>query len=299
MSENIERREKKKKLNEKILKMMYYGDPNAEWKCLISGKKLVVYTKNFITGEIEKRWHGQFDHTRESPGGGSIDKNGTKIQDKWRGSELSLLKDKDAYLRIFEFMNTIVMHHDTHHDKTSDVKRSSKTFTLNDHEPENYPWFLKSQENFNKFCDYVGLKNLKYKIFLKHLQDPEAPSIYKCEWVKDILPVIGPLFPKDIKYIQKQWYTGKEDTTTAFCKYYAKHYNTSEGWIKKVIENCSTEKRDERIKERQTKSDQQWMDRYWKLKEKRTRKITMSDFDRRNNIYVGFTSKVNRSLAVR
>ncbi|MDP7159181.1 MAG: hypothetical protein QF855_01095, partial [Candidatus Pacebacteria bacterium] len=67
MGSNIEKRRMKKLQSAHILKMMYFGDPNHEWVCLVSGQKLIVYTKSFTTGEIVERWHGQFDHIREIP----------------------------------------------------------------------------------------------------------------------------------------------------------------------------------------------------------------------------------------
>jgi hypothetical protein len=304
MGSNIEKRRMKKLQSAHILKMMYFGDPNHEWVCLVSGQELIVYTKSFTTGEIVERWHGQFDHIREIPNikkfmnslgfVGSIDANGTSITDKWRSHELGNFKDVYSYKTIFEFMCTMIYHQDTHHDKTSDVKKSTEIFTLSDIEPEYYPWFLKSQENFNKFCDYVGLKNLKYKTFLKHLQDPNAPSIHECKWVKELCPVVGPLMRSEVNYIRKEWYAGKGDTLKEFCEYYGNHYNTIPAHIKKVVKNLSTEKRKKIIEARRIKKAVSHMKVLATLRTKPTTKsITMKEFDIKMNKSIGYTTRMN------
>ena len=296
MSENIERRKKIKDLNGKIVKMMMYGNPKAPYTCLVEGpdKRLEVINENYITGELEERFWGEIDHTKEIAGGGSIDKFGTPISDKLRGINF-FTGTEGATLAILEFMCCRIVSKEVHHDKTSDVQRSKVPFTMSDVPPEHYPWFLKSSKNFYKFCKYANLENLNYKIFLKHLHDASAPPINECEWVKDILPVIANLTKSQVAYIGKQYREGTIETDKEFKEYYAKHFNTTVHTIKKIIKG--KKRNPKTIELRQKKIDQRWMKRFDNLVAKRKTKITMSDFDKRNNIYVGFTSKVNRRLS--
>ena len=85
-----------------------------------------------------------------------------------------------------------------------------------------------------------------------------------------------------------------ESQKKEFKEYYAKKYNTSEHTILKIIKDKKRNPKTVAI--RQKKSDSQYMKKYYNLKSKRKMTITMSDFDRRNNKYVGFTSKIHRRL---
>jgi hypothetical protein len=293
---NIKRRKEIKDLNAGIVKMMMYGNPEVPYTCLVEGKEKVleVINENHITGELEERCWFDIDHTKEIAGGGSIDKFGAPISDKLRSTILSS-GTENAILAIIELMCCRFVSKEVHHDKTSDVRRSKVPFTMSDVPPEHYPWFLKSSKNFYSFCKYANLENLNYKTFLNHLHDASAPPINECEWVKDILPVIANLTKSQVTYIGKQYREGIIESDKEFKEYYARKYNTTEHTIKTIIKD--KKRNPKTIELRQKKTDQRWMNAFKKLKDNRTMRITMSDFDRRNNKYVGFTSKVNRRLA--
>jgi hypothetical protein len=292
---NIKRRKEVKDLNAGIVKMMMYGNPEVPYTCLVEGtsKILEVINENHITGELEERIWFQIDHTRELPGGGSMDKFGTPISDKLRSCILSA-GTESAILAILEIMCCRILSMEAHHDKTSDVQRSKVSFTIADVTPDTYPWFLKSSKNFYRFCKYVNLENLNYKIFMKHLHDASAPPINECEWVKDILPVIANLTKSQAIYIGKQYREGIIESDKEFKEYYARKYNTTEYTITTIIKD---KKRNPKTMElRQKKTDQRYMKKYVSLQRNRKATITMTDFDKRNNKYVGFTSKINRRL---
>jgi hypothetical protein len=163
-----------------ILQEWYNGKPYQPLKCLIT-KKLGFYQfPDIITGTDKQRFNCDFNHIRQLQDGNcrsgvSVDKR------KYDPSEIIRmfrLDDPDKKIELLEMMTTMTLNQEIHSYVSQDSAKSH--VTLNNFQPEWWPWGLKNSKNFYKFAKKYGVADIDYDKFINMLRNINEPAVEIC-----------------------------------------------------------------------------------------------------------------------
>ena len=166
-----------KNLNLPILQEMYMGSTDTSLKCMLSNTPAFISFKCLVKGIVQDRFRIDFNHIKQKQSGNcasgkSIDKGKYDPSGLFRNRHLSSVK---ARLDLIEFLTMMPVCTEQH----SYISQSSQSgdITLLSYEHENWPWHLRSKENFDMFCNNYNIGFLDYTWFLEHMCDINVPSI--------------------------------------------------------------------------------------------------------------------------
>jgi hypothetical protein len=150
-----------------ILQHWFHGNKKTTLKCLIT--KISGFTKfpDIVTGQQKQRFILDFNHIRQKLAkithcGISIDKGKYGPSDIIRSFRLD-----EKPCELIEMMTTMPIHCMYHSFISQDSQKAN--ITLNNFKKSWWPWGLKNEGNFNKFCKEYSIENLNYYKFINAL----------------------------------------------------------------------------------------------------------------------------------
>ena len=171
-SYNENRKAQIKNHNLPILRYMYMGDPTTEICCMIDGSPAFVEVPDYVTGKPKRRFRLDFNHIRQEM---TERVNAGMSKDKGRRLPSGLFREvrfDSADHRLawtIEFMTIMPVSTEQHSYISQDS--SLGNITLKSFPKFTWPWVLKSEKNFQKFCRDLKISGLDYSEFIDHLSD--------------------------------------------------------------------------------------------------------------------------------
>ena len=169
-----------KNYNLPILQEWYNGRPYQPIRCLISKKSGFFNFQDIVTKSQKQRFTCDFNHIRQLQDGNcrsgvSVDKRNYDPSAIIRSIRLD---DPEKKIDLIEMMTTMTLNKEIHGYVSQDSANSH--ITLQNFDPEWWPWGLKSSKNFYKFTKKYDLDYIDYDKFINMLSDISKPSVEQC-----------------------------------------------------------------------------------------------------------------------
>ncbi len=185
-----------KNINLPALQYIYNGNMYEPLKCLLSDSPGWVDFPCLVNGVAKQRFNIDFNHIRQEQGGSRI---AGKSKDKLKYDPSQLFRYYDVTKKapvLLEFMCIMPISQEYHRYITQDSAIGH--ITLPNFQQKHWPWFLKSEANFNNCMNTFKISGITYTWFVDHLSDINNPSIHNRLTVKQTAvatPIPPPLTP--------------------------------------------------------------------------------------------------------
>jgi hypothetical protein len=160
---------------------MYNGNPVKPLQCVITGEPAFIEFKDIVTKKNKLRFRLDFNHIRQKSNdlrtaGASLDKSDKPPSGYFRDIRLDR-GDMPARLALLEFMTIMPISAEVHHYISQDSQKGD--ITLENFDKKFWPWVLKSEKNYNKFCGDYNLDGIGYENFIEHLSNIDNHPLHK------------------------------------------------------------------------------------------------------------------------